>query len=85
MFFMDYKCVCMYLREATYLRLWRDPLTSWIHLGCLRYVFNHGNADLTVATSHGSLLGARIMQGFGTGPFEMLVPSSIGDMYSSRW
>jgi MFS family permease len=21
------------------------------------------------------------MQGFGTGPFEMLVPSSIGDMY----
>jgi hypothetical protein len=22
------------------------------------------------------------MQGFGTGPFEMLVPSSIGDMYT---
>jgi MFS family permease len=33
------------------------------------------------AKDYHSLLGARIMQGFGTGPFEMLVPSSIGDMY----
>jgi MFS family permease len=36
---------------------------------------------LIPANDYGSLLGARIMQGFGTGPFEMLVPSSIGDMY----
>jgi MFS family permease len=36
---------------------------------------------LIVARDYKSLLGARIMQGFGTGPFEMLVPSSIGDMY----
>jgi MFS family permease len=35
-----------------------------------------------VAKDYNSLLGARIMQGFGTGPFEMLVPSSIGDMYT---
>jgi MFS family permease len=33
------------------------------------------------ANDYGSLLGARILQGFGTGPFEMLVPSSIGDIY----
>jgi MFS family permease len=36
-----------------------------------------------LATDYNSLLGARIMQGFGTGPFEMLVPSSIGDMFDS--
>lgn len=34
-----------------------------------------------LAKDYNSLLGARIMQGFGTGPFEMLVPSSIGDMF----
>jgi MFS family permease len=33
------------------------------------------------ANDYNSLLGARILQGFGTGPFEMLVPASIGDMY----
>ena len=36
---------------------------------------------LFLANDYHSLLGARIMQGFGTGPFEMLVPSSIGDMF----
>lgn len=35
---------------------------------------------LLLASDYNSFLGARIMQGFGTGPFEMLVPSSIGDM-----
>jgi MFS family permease len=35
----------------------------------------------SLAKDYNSLLGARILQGFGTGPFEMLVPSSIGDMY----
>jgi MFS family permease len=44
-----------------------------------------GTFDLTyssysLAKDYNSLLGARILQGFGTGPFEMLVPSSIGDM-----
>jgi hypothetical protein len=37
-------------------------------------------ASNMLAKDYNSLLGARIMQGFGTGPFEMLVPSSIGDM-----
>ncbi|KAI5846616.1 major facilitator superfamily domain-containing protein [Morchella snyderi] len=34
-----------------------------------------------LATSADSFLGARVLQGFGLGAFETIVPSSIGDMY----
>ena len=37
------------------------------------------------ADSYNSLLGARILQGFGIAPFEMLVPTSIADMYDYLW
>lgn len=33
------------------------------------------------ATSANSFLGSRILQGFGLGAFETIVPSTIGDMY----
>lgn len=33
------------------------------------------------ATSANSFLGSRVLQGFGLGAFETIVPSTIGDMY----
>lgn len=65
---------------------WMTSATARVYGKRHTYVFGSlllvgGSIWGAVANDYKSLLGARIMQGFGTGPFEMLVPSSIGDMY----
>jgi len=81
---MDNKCECTCLWKTTYLCLWIITLGGGKYLGCCWYDSTLQCCILTLlAKDYRSLLGARIMQGFGTGPFEMLVPSSIGDMLRS--
>jgi MFS family permease len=74
------QCDCSCLRKTAYLCDWILAFSGWKCLGCSWYIRLDTLTNF-LAKDYNSLLGARILQGFGTGPFEMLVPSSIGDMY----
>lgn len=81
MFCLDGQCVGSCLRETAYLCVGILTVGGGEYMGCCGYDCSVLKVSDVLAKDYNNLLGARIMQGFGTGPFEMLVPSSIGDMY----
>lgn len=58
-------------------RVWGKRLVYFVSI-ILLFIGAIWNAT---ATSANSFLGSRVLQGFGLGAFETIVPSTIGDMY----